>query len=297
MDKYYKKTWGTRLFDIFNIIFMCLLCFVVIYPFYNQLVLSLNEGRDAAAGGIYFWPRKFTFDNYKIIFEDSGLLKSSVNSILRVLIGTVTTLFCTGLLSYVVTQRAFSGRKFLRRVFLFTMYFSGGMIPTYLLMNQLHLTNTFLVYIIPGLFNAYYMLLMCSYIQDLPEAIVEAARIDGAREIGIYCRIIMPVSIPIFAAIAVYVAVGHWNSWFDVMIYNPNGNWDTLQASLRRILLEAEAFKQIQSAAQQQQAYANLTVNTVRAATAMVVTIPIVCVYPFFQKYFIGGITLGSVKQ
>lgn len=294
--KLYKETVWTRVFDVFNIVFMVLFSFCILYPFWNQLVLSLNEGKDAVLGGIYFWPRKFTLANYAILFRDSNLIKGVGISLLRVGVGVVVPLFCTGLMSYVVTRPEFKLRNTVRKLFIFTMYFGGGMIPSFILMVQLHLINNFWVYIIPGLIGVYNMLLMSSYMQDLPNTIFEAARIDGLNEFRIYVQILMPIAIPVFAAITIYLAVGHWNSWFDVLIYNPDGKWDTLQVYLRRILLEVEAFAKIENASKAQAMFRNMAVETVRAATTMVVTIPILVVYPFMQKYFIGGLTIGSVK-
>ena len=184
----------------------------------------------------------------------------------------------------------------MRILFVITMYFSGGLIPTYLLMLRLNLVNSFAVYWVPSLISAYYMLLMSSYIQSIPESLGESARIDGASELLIYFRIIIPVSIPVFAAVAVYVAVGQWNAWFDTALYNPNRQWDTLQIILRRLLLEVEALKDIQESEALGRKYSELTPQTVKAATTILVTLPIVFVYPFFQRYFIGGLTLGGIK-
>jgi len=223
-------------------------------------------------------------------------LRGAVVSVFRVLVGTTTCLFGTGLLAYVVNIKNFSGRKFMRILFLITMYFGGGLIPFYLLIVKLNMINTFSVYWIPGIFNAYYMLLMSSYMQNIPDSLAESARIDGCSEFRIYWRIIIPVSLPVYAAIAVYSAVGHWNSWFDCLIYNPSGEWDTLQVYLRRLLLEVEALQQVQEQQLARTKFRNITPKTLRAATTMLVTIPIIMVYPFLQKYFISGITLGSVK-
>ncbi|EMS73215.1 carbohydrate ABC transporter permease [Ruminiclostridium cellobioparum] len=296
MKKYYKDTIGSRIFDIFNVVFMIVFCFFVIYPFYNQFVISLNEGTDAMRGGLYFYPRKISFEGYHWLFQNPHLLKGAVISIFRVLVGTGTCLFATGLLAYIVTLRDFSGRRFMRVLFVVTMYFSGGLIPTYLLISSLGLTNSFNVYWIPGLINAYYMLLIASYIQNLPESMVEAPRIDGCSELRIYCQIILPLSLPVFAAVAVYLAVQHWNAWFDVMIYNPSGRWDTLQIYLRRLLLEMDMVQNLQNEMLIQSKFKNLKPLTFRAATTIVVTVPILVVYPFLQKYFIGGITIGAVK-
>ncbi|MBP3964903.1 carbohydrate ABC transporter permease [Paenibacillus lignilyticus] len=293
---YIKPSFASRVADVLIIAALLLLAFIVIYPFINLLALSFNDGKDAARGGIYFFPRKVSFSAYGMLFENEKLLKGLGWSVLRVVIGTGTCLFVTGLLSYIISIRTFSGRKFMRIIFFMTMYFSGGIIPTYILMNQLHLTNTFQVYWIPGLINAYFMLLMASYISDLPEALFESARIDGAGELRIYWRIVIPVAMPVFAAVSIYAAVGHWNSWFDVILYNFNGKFDTLQVYLRRLLLEVEATQQIRDQQLLLHKFQGLSPQTLRAATTVLVTVPILCVYPFLQKYFIGGITLGSVK-
>lgn len=291
-----KPTIGSRIFDTFNVLFMLVFTFFMVYPFINLLALSFNDGVDAARGGIYFFPRVFSLDSYQFLFQNEKLYSGLWISLLRVVVGTVTCVFMTGLLAYVVTIRSFSGRKFIRILFLITMYFGGGLIPTYLLMVQLGLINTFNVYWIPGLLNAYYMLLMASYMQGLPESLFESARIDGASELKIYAKVVIPISMPVFAAIAVFSSVGHWNSWFDVILYNSNGKWDTLQVYLRKLLLEVEALQQIQDAQVAYSKYRNISSSTLRAAVTMVVTLPIICVYPFFQRYFVSGITLGAVK-
>jgi putative aldouronate transport system permease protein len=270
--------------------------FIVIYPFYNQLVLSLNDGIDAMRGGLYFFPRKFSIDAYIMLFRNPNIIKGAGISVLRVIVGTGTGLFVTGLLAYIVSVRDFSGRRFMRILFLITMYFSGGLIPFYLLLSKLGLTNTFTVYWLPGLINAYYMLLIASYIQNLPDSIQEAPRIDGCSEFRIYCQIIIPISLPVFAAIAVYLAVQHWNAWFDVMIYNPSGKFDTLQVYLRRLLLEMDMIQNLQNEQLAQSRFKNIKPITFRAATTIAVTLPILVTYPFLQKYFIGGITIGAVK-
>ncbi|SDX95326.1 carbohydrate ABC transporter permease [Paenibacillus sp. CF384] len=293
---YIKNSFASRVADVLIVAALLLLAFIVVYPFINLLALSFNDGKDAARGGIYFFPRKFSFSAYSMLFENEKLLKGLGWSVLRVVVGTGTCLLVTGLLSYIISIRTFSGRKFMRILFFMTMYFSGGIIPTYILMNQLHLTNTFQVYWIPGLINAYFMLLMASYISDLPEALFESARIDGASELRIYWRIVIPVAMPVFAAVSIYGAVGHWNSWFDVILYNFNGKFDTLQVYLRRLLLEVEATQQIRDQQLLLHKFQGLSPQTLRAATTVLVTVPILCVYPFLQKYFIGGITLGSVK-
>lgn len=291
-----QQSLTENIFDVFNILVILLLSFTMIYPFINQLAVSFNEGADAARGGIYFYPRKFTLKNYEYLIKDSNLGRSALISILRITVSTSLCLLCTGLLSYVVTVRNFSGRRFMRLVFLITMYFGGGLIPFYLLIVKLKLLETFTVYWLPALVNPYYMLIISSYMQNLPESLSESARLDGASELVIFLKVIFPIAIPVFASVAIFCAVSQWNSWFDVLLYNPSGKWDTLQVILRKLLLEVEMVRNLQFEQLASEKYRSLTPATVRAATTMIVTIPIIIVYPFLQKYFVSGITLGAVK-
>ncbi len=290
------RSVGSRIFDAVNVTLMLALAFIVIYPFINQIAFSFNEGADAARGGIYFLPRKLTLDNYRFLFQNPDLLHSAAISILRVMVGTTTGVLATGLLAYITSLRFFSGRRLLRVLYVVTLYFGGGLIPTYLLIVRLGMVNTFTVYWLPPLISAFYMLLMAAYMQNIPESLMESARLDGCSELRIYLQIVMPISIPVFAAIGVYVAVFHWNSWFDNMIYNPSGKWDTLQIHLRRMLIQVEALKEIYNQQIARNRFRNLSPTTLKAAITIVVTIPITVVYPFLQKYFISGITLGAVK-
>ena len=291
-----KTSTGSKIFDVFNTLFMLAFAFVMIYPFWNQLVISLYEGSDTVRGGLSFWPRMFTLGNYAYIFQRSNIVRGALISVLRALVGTASCILCTGLLAYVTTIQHFAGRRFMRLIYVITMYFGGGLIPTYLLYTQLGLTETFTVYWLPGLFSAYYMILLASFMSGIPDSLAESARLDGATELKIYFRVILPLCKPVIAAIAVMLAVTHWNSWFDIMLYNSSGNWDTLQVYLRKILLESEQAAKLLNDQKQYEAMRNLTTTSIRAAATMIVTIPIVCVYPFFQKYFVGGMTIGAVK-
>jgi putative aldouronate transport system permease protein len=298
---YMKRTVPGTVFDVINVVLLLVLSFIMIYPFWNQLVISLNDGIDAQRGGLYFWPRIFTLGNYSYILKTSGMLSALGWSVARVVVGTLTKLVATGFLAYVTTVKFFSFHKPLRRLFLITMYVSGGMIPIYLWYMKIGLTESFTVYWLPTLLSAYEMMIIASYIEGLPEAMSESARIDGANEITIFVKIIMPLCIPVFAALGVMVAVGHWNSWFDVLIYNPSGEYDTLQISLRNILIESDKIKKLMQdatagSAAAKNAASRISTTSMRAATTMIVTIPIVCVYPFFQKYFVKGISIGAVK-
>ena len=299
---YIKRTTPGTVFDVFNVTLMVLLSFIFLYPFWNQLVISLNDGVDAQRGGIYFWPRVFTWGNYEYILQTSGILRALGWSLARVIVGTSTKLLCTGMLAYITTVKHFSFRKQLRRMFIITMYVSGGMIPFYLWMIKLGMLETFTIYWLPSLLGAYEMMIIATYIGNLPDAIFESARIDGAREYTTYLRVALPLSMPVFAALAIMSAVGHWNAWFDVLIYNPSGNFDTLQMVLRNILIESDKVKKLMSdatvgSAAVKSAAARITTTSMRAATMMLVTLPIIVVYPFFQKYFVKGISIGAVKE
>ncbi|MFY9296865.1 MAG: carbohydrate ABC transporter permease [Caldicoprobacterales bacterium] len=293
---YIKRTIAGTIFDILNALFMIVFVFLMVYPFINLLALSFNDGVDAVKGGIYFWPRKFSLASYQYMLKNPKLIRGTFVSIMRVIVGTATGLLGSALLGYIVSYRHFYGRRFMRVLFIITMYFGGGLIPTYLLMLRLGLSNTFHVYWIPGIFSAYYMLLISSYIQNLPESLFESARIDGASELRTFIQIALPLSVPVLACIAVYIGVGQWNSWFDVSLYSKDGKWDNLQIILNRLLNQAAALENIMEQQRLYEEMRRITPQTVRAATTMIVTLPIIFIYPFFQKYFISGITLGAVK-
>ena len=294
---YMNQSFAGRVFDVFNALGMTLFVIVMFYPFINTVAISLNEGMDAVRGGIYLWPRKFTLTNFQLAFRSPGMLRGAMVSVMRTTVGVVTGVVCTALLGYIVTCRRFMGRKLIRVVFIITMYFSGGLIPTYLLMVRLGFVNTFAVYWVPGLFSAYYMILASSYIQNIPESLFESARIDGASEMRILFQFVIPLCIPMLACIAIYIGVGQWNSWFDVNIYSQDGRWDNLQIILYRLLTQSSAISMMTEQMALYEAMRNLQPVTVRAAITVVVVVPIIMIYPFFQRFFISGITLGSVKQ
>lgn len=293
---YIKRTVAGTIFDILNGIFMTIFVILMVYPFINLLALSFNDGMDAVKGGIYLWPRKFSLASYEYMLNNPKLIRGTTVSVMRVVVGTLTGVLGSALLGYIVSCRHFVGRRFMRVLFIITMYFGGGLIPYYLLMLRLGLNNTFHVYWIPGIFSAYYMLLIASYIQNIPESLFESARMDGASELRVFLQIVVPISVPVLACISVYIGVGQWNSWFDVSLFSKDGKWDNLQIILNRLLNQAAALENIMEQQRLSEKMRRITPQTVRAATTMVVTIPIIFIYPFFQKYFISGITIGAVK-
>ena len=247
-------------------------------------------------GGLYFLPRKLSFASYKDILTRSTFLHSILVTLARTAVGTPLAVLATTALAYVLSRKELLWKKPITLLFIFTMYFGGGLVPYYMVLKNLGMLNNFIVFIFPNLVSVYNMILVRNYIEGMPDALFEAAKIDGANDLTIFFRLVLPLSKPIIATVAVFVAVGHWNSWFDVMLYNSSGKWDTLQVYLRKILLESEQASRLLSEQKQYAFMKNLTTSSIRAATTMIVTIPIVCIYPFLQKYFVGGITIGAVK-
>jgi putative aldouronate transport system permease protein len=293
---YFRKKASSIVFDTLNLLFILCATVVMIYPFLNILAVSLSDSAEYIKGNITIFPRHLSFDAYKLLFKSDRLISSTIMSIARVMLGTISGLFCTALLAYICSIRRFSGRKFMRLVFIVTMYFSGGLIPYYLLMLKIGLHESFLVYIVPSLIYPGFMLMISAYFDNLPEELAEAARIDGCKEMGIFLKIYLPCSLPVLACIALYITVGHWNSWFDTSLFNPSGKFDTLQVLLRKLLLQNEAIKMITNEMLKQSLLKLVAPESIRAATTVIVTFPILMVYPFLQKYFIKGVLIGAVK-
>ncbi|WP_342573170.1 carbohydrate ABC transporter permease [Paenibacillus sp. FSL R5-0749] len=289
-----------RAFDTINMIFMVCLMIVTIYPFVNMIAVSFNNANDAIRGGIYLWPRVWTLDNYKYIFGESDIYHATLISALRTVIGTVVSVFCTAMLAYTVSRQEFVLRKFVTMFFVFTMYFSGGLIPGYLLIRDLGLIGSFWVYIIPGVIGVFNMIVIRSFIEGLPEGILESARIDGAGEFTTFIRVVLPLTIPAMATVSLFVAVGQWNSWFDVFLYNSsNKELSTLQYELMKILQTSTTSATSSASDAYQSAESNATAVTptsIRATMTIIASVPILMVYPFLQKYFVQGMTIGGVK-
>ena len=292
-------TRGEKVFNVVNVLLMLIIGFVTLYPFWYCIVLSLNDGVDAMNGPIFWWPRKWTLDNYQFILTNSRTLHAFLVSVLRTVIGVVAHVLFTGVVAYGLSKRWLMGHRIYMMIFVITMYFGGGIIPYYLLIRDLGLIDNFLVYIIPLMFSFYDSILIMAYYESIPTALEEAARIDGAGHFTIFLRIIFPASMPIFATIALFHGVAQWNSWFDTTIYTKSDNLLTLQAIMMKMIKSAEALQELND-----QMAANGSVDgfitikpvTVRVATMVFTTLPITIVYPFLQKYFVKGIMIGSVK-
>lgn len=291
-----KKSPADIVFITTNTVILTIFCIVTLYPILNTLAISFNEAVDTLIGGIHLLPRKFTLSNYKTVFRTNTLMRGAYISVMRTVIATFTHMILTSLLAYVLSRKEFLFNKQVSRFYVLTMYVSGGMIPTLLLLKNLGLTNTFWVYIVPGAMSAFNMIVIRTYMKGLSDSLVESAQMDGAGHLKIFFRIILPLCKPVLATVALFIAVGQWNAWFDVMLYN-NGRPDltTLQYELMKLL----------SSVSQQSADPNamknsanmVTPESVRAAATIVTAFPIVCLYPFLQRYFVTGLTIGGVKE
>lgn len=298
--KLFRST-SDKIFDTVNVILMILLMIVTLYPFINMFALSFNDAKDSIKGGIYVWPREWTWANYKYILNSSDIYWATLISALRTIIGTVTSVFFTAMVAYTVSRSEYRLRKFVNITFIFTMYFSGGLIPTYLLIRDLHMINSFSVYIIPGLIGVFNMIVIRSFIEGLPDGIIESAKMDGAGDFTTFMKIILPLTVPALATVSLFVAVYQWNSWFDVFLYNSsNIKLSTLQYELMKILSTSNTAASQSSAADAfagaQGTQAAVTPTSIRATMTIVASLPIIMVYPFLQKYFVQGMTVGSVK-
>ncbi|MCI9339060.1 MAG: carbohydrate ABC transporter permease [Dorea sp.] len=291
-----KKTGADRAFSVFIAIFMIIFVVVTLYPVLNTLAISFNEGTDALKGGIYLWPRKFTLKNYVTILQKNNLITGAVVTVARTVIGTLLSLVLNAILAFIVSRPRFLFRKQLSLFWVITMYVNGGMIPTFILYKNLHLTNTFWVYIVPGVISAFNMLVIRTYMNGLPNSLVESAQLDGAGYTTIFIKIISPLCKPVYATVALFVAVGQWNSWFDAMLYNRmSGEYTTLQYELMKLL--SSVTNQGASAESMKNAVGAVTPTSVRAAATIITMLPIICIYPFLQNYFVAGLTLGGVKE
>ncbi|MGYP001030697886 len=292
-----KSSLGDKVFVVCNTIFLVAFVIITLYPVLNTVALSFNNGIDAVRGGIHLLPRVFTLQNYKTVLGQQNIVTGAYISVARTVVGTILALAANALLAYVVSRKRFLFRSQLSLFWVITMYVSGGMIPTLILYRNLGLTGTFWVYVIPGMISVFNMLVLRTYMMGLPEGLEESAQIDGANDFTIFVRIISPLCKPVYATVALFVAVGQWNSWFDVMLYNRmNTKYTTLQYELMKLL--SSVMQQGGSATSAGQgAAAAVTPVTVRAAATVVTMLPIICLYPFLQRYFVAGMTLGSVKE
>ena len=286
-------------FPIVNTFILILLMFITLYPVLNTVAYSFNDGLDAVKGGIGLIPRKFSTEAYTELLQDPAVYKAFWISLSKTVITTLTNLFFTSMLAYALSRREYVLRGFITTVMVLTMYVNAGLIPNYLLISRtLGLRNTYWVYIIPTMFSCFNMIVIRTYIQGLPEALVESARIDGAGDLRTFFQIILPLCLPVMATVALFVAVGAWNSWFDTYLYNGSKkDLYSLQYLLKMKLATTQsASSNANATADALAQQTKVTPIVVRSAISVISAVPILIVYPFLQKYFVTGMALGAVK-
>ena len=297
---YFRMSTGERFFNTLIIIFLAILCFLMLYPIWNSVVIAFNDGRDTMAGGLTFWPRVFTTENMMFVLRDPRILNAFFISVARTIVGTFVGILVTSMMAYGLSKKELRFRHVYMTLAVLTMYFSGGLIPTFLVIRELGLRDNFMVYILPGALSVWNMIIFRSFFNSNPPSLEESATIDGAGRYRIFFSIILPISKPVFATLALFTAVWHWNSWFDAAIYVTNPNLLPIQAILRTILNTAslqELMASIGGSAAIALERTQVTSRAVTMATLVVATVPILVIYPFVQKYFVSGIMIGSLKE
>lgn len=287
-----KRSKGERMFSVFNYTFLVLLAFVALYPFAYVVFASLSDPvKIMSVKGALFWPVGFSLSAYKKVFTNPSIYIGYGNTLFYVVVGTMVNIYATATAAYVLSRKNLMLKRFFTLMFIFTMYFNGGLIPSYLLMNKLNLVNTRMGLIIPVALSTYNLLIMITGFQGISPALEESAKIDGANNLTILTRIILPLAKPTIMVIMLYYAVGHWNAYFRAMIYIRDSSKMPLQLFLRDILTRS------QLGAMAGDGSIEDVGTTIKYATILVSTVPILCVYPLIQKYFVQGVMIGAVKE
>ncbi len=283
---------GARIFDGCNILFMLLLAFIMLYPMYNILVVSISSAEYIYRGEVNFIPKGINFDAYKMVFENESIWVSFKNSVVYTVVGTAINVVCSAMCAYPLSRKDFYGRGFFTFFVALTMFISGGMIPSYLVVNQLRLINTIWAIVLPGAISTYNMIIMRTFFQNIPSSLTESAYLDGANDIQILFKVILPLSMPIIATMTLFYAVGHWNSYFQAMIYLNSKSKFPLQVLLREIIVAGNMAEESADLS------ANMQIIAInfKYAVIIITIVPILVVYPFLQKYFTKGVMIGAIK-
>ena len=291
-----RRTLGDRIFDTANVILQALFCLTILYPLIYVISLSLSDSNAIGTGGIRLLPSGFTFDAYKMVLWSQTVKCGFANTLWRTLAGTSLSLLLGVCTAYPLSKKGLPHRGLFTTMIVFTMFFSGGLVPTYLVISDLGLINNRWVLVLPMLFSAYNLVIMRNSFMALPEDMEESARIDGANDIVILFRIIVPVSLPIIATVGLWVAVAHWNAWFDSMIYIRDLDKQVLQMPLRKLVIEISDAQMQQTMKQMASVNSKYSSESVKMAMIVVTMLPIMAVYPFIQRFFVKGIMVGALK-
>ena len=289
-------TGGERVGQVLNGVFLGLMVLVTIYPFWHVVMYSLSDSHVSMSGGVFLWPREFSLLSYQQLLSTRQLYICDRNSMLKTLLGTGIALLLTALTAYPLSLPRFKGRGFFSLMIFFTMLFNGGMIPTYLLIRDLHLLDTFWVYVLPAAMSAYNMFILRNFFQSIPPSLEESALLDGANPFQVLFHIVLPLSGPALAALAMFYGVALWNGYMDNVLYVNDANLQLLQNYLRQLIAAAGAKSGTVSEMADVSAASRLTEETVKMTVITVSVIPVLIVYPFLQKYYTKGVMVGSVK-
>lgn len=290
---------GSKIATAIIYITVGMICLLALYPFYYVFIQSFADPEEVIKGTTYLWPKKFYFGSYKMILGDMKMWKAYGYTILYVGSGTILGLITSVMGAYPLSVKNLAGRKWVVKFLIFTMYFSGGLIPTFLLMTKLNLYNNIWAMIIPGTVNVWNIILVRTFFMDIPEALRESAVIDGAGHVKILTSIMIPLAKPVLAVISIYTVVGIWNSWFNAMLYLPNSELHPLQFYLYRVMIQQTATIADTTDIASMQQYLQQVLRNFQLKYALIIftTLPVIFTYPFFQKYFVKGVMLGSLKE
>ncbi|CAM3486437.1 MULTISPECIES: carbohydrate ABC transporter permease [Paenibacillus] len=289
-----RKTKGEAIFDMFNNFGMLIVCFLTIYPIWYVLVNAFNDGQDAMRGGIYWWPREFSLQNFEAVFQSSGIMTAMGITVAKTVIGVFVHVLFTAMVAYAFSRKGLIGGKLYIFLGTVTMFFGGGLIPTYLLIKDLNMLDSFLVYIIPAMFSFFDLIIFMTFFREIPDGLEEAAKIDGANDWSIFLRVVLPVSMPVIATIALFHGVYQWNDYFTGVIYINNTDLQPIQTYLYKVIAQSSSnqmMAQVPGGISK-----TVTSQSIKMATMVVTTLPIVFVYPFLQRYFVKGMMIGSIK-
>lgn len=293
-----KIKQGSKAVDVIFYLLALLVCLITLYPFYYVIIMSISDPMEVAAMNVYWYPKGLYFGSYQLIMRDIKMWKSYLNTIIYVLSGTFLNCLTAVLGAYPLSVKNLYGRKWIVRFLIIPMYFGGGLIPSFLLMNKLGLYNTMWVIIIPGAVGIWNIIMVRTYFMGIPEALKESAFIDGANHLQLLFKIMIPISVPILAVIAIYTIVGIWNSWFSALVYLPNEKLHPLQMYLYRVVVQQSVdLKQLSFDDASKAVERMLSNIQLKYSIIVFTTLPIIFTYPFFQKYFIKGVMLGSLKE
>ena len=290
-----QRTRGEKIFNVFNVTVLGVVALMALYPFVYTISMSLSSAAEAMRSGLHLYPRDISLTSFEMVLANPDIISGFANSVLRTVTGTALTLFFTCLTAYPLARRELPHRGPLLFLILFTMIFSGGIVPNYLLIKNIGLIDSLWALILPHMLTAFNVIVMKNFFQSIPESLAESAKIDGASEINILARIYVPLSKPVLATIGLWTAVAHWNQWFDAMLYITNDENQVLQTFLQRIVIESSVEMIEQGLVDPN--VTQFTPETIKAATVVVTVLPMLLIYPFVQKYFVKGIMLGGVKE